>query len=286
MYSSARIQPFGLVLTNTGPITQSIFSIPAGEMIDMLDEYKAVLMRGFSPLSSEDFIAYARRYGPLLRWEFGEILNLRTEEKPANHIFSSGRVEMHWDGAYLSEVPRFGVFQCLESSADAVGGETLFTDTVALLEQASAEERRIWESTSISYSTQKVAHFGGAVTVPLVDVHPITEQKIVRFIEPFNEDNMDINPVRVTVENMDPAEQEGFLRNFTNRLYAPEFMYSHQWRKGDFFILDNNALLHGRAKVRQNLTRHLQRIHILNGRENEASRVPVFLGQEKADVHV
>ncbi len=285
MYSSASMQPFGLILTNTGS-ERSIADIPASEMVDMLNEHKAILMRGFSAMSPEDYIAHARRYGPLLKWEFGEILNLRIEKKPPNHIFSSGRVEMHWDGAYLADVPRFSIFQCLTSSIDAEGGETIFTDTVKFLEQASPDDRKMWKKTSISYSTQKVAHFGGAVTVPLVGVHPYTGKGIVRFIEPFNEDNMDVNPVHVNVENMEPTEQEAFLKDFTRRLYSPKFMYQHRWQKGDFLIADNNALLHGRSKLRQNISRHLQRIHILDGNENDASRTPIFLGQEKADIHV
>jgi alpha-ketoglutarate-dependent taurine dioxygenase len=285
MYTRTRNQPFGLVLTNSGP-PRSIADIPVGEMVEMLNEYKAILMRGFSALPEADFIAYAKRYGPLLNWEFGEILNLRVEKKPANHIFGSGRVEMHWDGAYLADVPRFGVFQCLESSAGAEGGETLFTDTVKFLEQASDADRKLWEGIRISYSTEKVAHFGGAVTVPLIDVHPYTGKAIVRFIEPYNEDNVEINPIQVTVEDMAKAEQEHFLRDFTRRLYAPEFMYRHRWEKGDFLMSDNNALLHGRSTLRQNISRHLQRIHILDGQENDISRAPIFLGHEKADIHV
>lgn len=285
MYTSTLNEPFGLILTNTGA-ERSISDIPSGEMVDMLNEHKAVLMRGFRPLPGDAFIAFAKRFGPLLNWEFGEILNLRIEKKPANHIFSSGRVEMHWDGAYLTDAPRFGVFQCLESTSGAEGGETLFTDTVKLLKEASATDRKRWEGLRISYSTEKVAHFGGAMTVPLVSSHPHTGEAVVRFIEPYNEDNMEINPIQVRVEDMPEAEQEPFLRDFTQRLYAPEYMYHHSWRKGDFLIADNNALLHGRSTLKQNIRRHLQRIHILEGVENGISRVPVFLGQRTADIHV
>lgn len=285
MYSRKNLQPFGIILTSAGS-TKSIMDIPADEMVGMLNEHKSVVMRGFQTLSPDEFIVYAKRYGPLLKWEFGEILNLRIEKKPPNHLFGSGRVEMHWDGAYLSEVPRFSVFQCLESSVEERGGATLFTDTVKFLEYASDDDRKRWAEIFINYSTQKAAHYSGAVTVPLVCVHPYTGQRSVRFIEPYNEDNMEVNPVQVSVEGMEPEEQIAFLKAFTRKLYESEFMYCHYWQKGDFLMYDNNALLHGRSKIKDNISRHLQRIHILDGNEYDISRVPVFLGQEKADVHI
>lgn len=285
MYNNTNIQPFGLILSSSGS-TKLIADIPANAMVDMLNEHKAVVMRGFPELSPEDFIAYAKRYGPLLKWEFGEILNLKIEKKPPNHLFGSGRVEMHWDGAYLTEVPRFSVFQCLESSSCENDGETLFTDTIKFLEKASIVDRKKWEETTISYRTQKAAHYSGAVTVPLVGVHPCTGKGNVRFIEPYNEDNMDVNPVHVSIDGMESAAQEAFLKNFTKKLYAPDFMYRHRWKKGDFLIYDNNALLHGRSKIKENVSRHLQRIHILDGNEYDISRSPVFIGHEQADVHV
>ncbi len=280
MYNSAGAQPFGIIL-NSSSSTGSISDIPINEMIDMLDEHKAVIMRGFHPLLPEEFMNYANRYGPLLKWEFGEILNLRIEKKPLNHLFGSGRVEMHWDGAYLTEVPRFSVFQCLESSTEENGGETLFTDTVKFLEQASADDRDKWANTAISYSTQKAAHYSGAVTVPLVGVHPYTGKQVVRFIEPYNEDNLDVNPVHIHIDGMEPTEQESFLKDFINRLYKPDYMYRHRWQKGDFLIYDNNALLHGRSKIEENISRHLQRIHILVGEQNDQSRVPIFITDDQ-----
>lgn len=284
MYRSKSMQPFGLLLNNQDS-ARLVTDIPVAELVEMLNEHKAVVMRGFSLLPQEDFIAYARKFGPLLKWEFGEVLDLRIEKKPPNHLFGSGRVEMHWDGAYLTEVPRFSVFQCLEAFADEDGGETLFTDTSKLLDLASPEERERWSRMAINYSTDKAAHYSGAVTVPLVGTHPYTGEKTVRFIEPYNEDNMDVNPVNVDIVGLNTSFQEIFLRDFTSKLYSTNCMYRHRWQKGDFLIYDNNALLHGRSKIKGNIERHLQRIHILDGKAFEESRTPNFIGRKKTDVH-
>lgn len=285
MYSSTTMQPFGLLVTSATP-GQSVAAIPQDELIAMVEQHKAVVMRGFAPFGQDEFIAHARQFGPLLRWEFGELLNLRIEKKPANHLFGSGRVEMHWDGAYLTEVPRFSLFQCLRADHGEDGGETLFTDTERMLEIATPEERAAWSKASISYSTDKAAHYSGAVTVPLVGKHRDSGAPSVRFIEPFNEDNLEVNPVQVEVVGLPAAQQEAFLRGVIARLYDPRCMYRHRWQQGDFLIYDNHALLHGRSKIEGNIARHLQRIHVLDGEPLAPSRVPHFLGAKQADVHV
>lgn len=263
MFMSSHIHPFGITVTNTA-CNKSILDVPHDEIENMIAEHKAVVLRGFGLLDERDFINFASRLGPLLKWEFGEILNLRIEKKPQNHLFTAARVELHWDGAYISDVPRFSLFQCLHSDSDRTGGETLFTDTTKILKDASEEDRRRWSDMRIEYRTDKAAHYSGHITVPLVGVHPFTRQKTIRYIEPYNEDNMKINPVHVRVVDMDDSEQERFLRGFTQRLYAPDYMYRHIWRRGDFLIYDNHALLHGRARIEGNVARHLQRIHILS----------------------
>jgi len=285
MISSTQLEPFGLLI-ESDDAQRPVTAIPADELAALVEQHKAVVMRGFAPLAPEGFIAHARRFGPLLRWEFGELLNLRIEKQPPNHLFGSGRVEMHWDGAYLTEVPRFSLFQCLHADHAEGGGETLFTDTSRMVALATPAERAVWEQTRISYSTRKAAHYSGAVTVPLLGSHRDTGAPTVRFIEPYNEDNLELNPVQVTVQGLDADLQEPFLRSVIARMYDPRCMYRHRWQQGDFLIYDNHALLHGRAKIEGNIARHLQRIHVLDGQPQEQSRVPHFLGAEQADVHV
>lgn len=283
MFRSTPITPFGVILTSNEP-GRSVVDIAVEELVAQVEQHKAVVLRGFESLSSEQFIAHAKRFGPLLQWEFGELLNLRIEKQPLNHLFSSGRVEMHWDGAYLTEVPRFSLFQCLQASNDNDGGETLFTDTTKMLALATPDERAAWDDATISYSTAKAAHYSGAVTVPLVSNHK--GKATVRFIEPFNEDNLEVNPVHVEVLGVAQEQQESFLRAVIAHIYSPQCMYRHRWQRGDFLIYDNNVLLHGRSKVQGNIERHLQRIHVLEGSPQDPSRVPHFIGAKQADVHV
>ncbi len=266
MYQMNMIAPFGVELINDQP-GRPITDIPAAELDALVEQHKIVLLRGFELLEPHAFKQFASSFGPMLSWkEFGEILDLRVEERPANHIFSSGRVEMHWDGAYVDVVPHYSVFQCLHSAnEDGGGGETLFSDCERLLEGLSAEEFNRWQQVEIQYSTAKAAHYGGHISVPLIGAHPLNGQKTVRFIEPENEDNMEVNPVHLRVLGLDgKADESEFLRGITKRIYDPDVMYAHAWRTGDFLLADNHALLHGRAKLRGNTSRHVQRIQVLN----------------------
>ena len=285
MYRITQMHPFGIVLESVEP-GRALTDLAADELSDLVVRHKAVVLRGFAPLAENAFIEHARRFGPLLRWEFGELLNLRVEKQPANHLFSHGRVEMHWDGAYLTEAPRFAMFQCLRSDGEEEGGETLFTDTARLLELAGPTARATWEGITISYSTKKAAHYGGSLSAPLVGRHRYNGSPNLRFIEPFNEDNLEVNPVEVKVLGVPAHNQEAFLRQMIDRVYDPRCMYRHRWQQGDFLMYDNHALLHGRAKMRGNVARHLQRIHVLDGKPFEPSRTPRFVGAETADVHV
>lgn len=284
MLEIEKIKPFGLIVNNqAGQMPLSEIAIT--DIVDWLADHHLLLFRGFSPFESIEFIDYAKKLGPLLEWEFGELLNLRMEEKPLNHLFNSGRVEMHWDGAYLTEQPKYSIFQCLSADESSAGGETIFTDTVKLLQVLDNTDLSEWRNMSISYKTEKAAHYGGDVEIPLIGMHPHLHKEVVRFIEPFNEDNIEVNPVQVGIRGVDKEKQKEKLMSVINKIYGAEVMYQHHWKKGDFLIYDNNALLHGRNKLKNNVKRHLQRIHILNGEPFSPSRKPNFIGLRSEDVH-
>ncbi|WP_428264284.1 TauD/TfdA dioxygenase family protein [Haliangium sp.] len=258
------LSPFGL-LVQAGDGASSLADIAKEVVTELIDEHRLVVFRGFSRLSQAELVAFARQFGPLLEWEFGEVLNLRIEPDPANHIFTAGRVELHWDGAYLGpdKTPRYNLFQCLEGSGRG-GGETLFVDAAGAWEDAGASEKVRWEPLVIRYETEKKAHFGGVFHHPLIGRHPSSGAQVVRYIEPFNEDNQDINPVQVSIEGMSSEDSHAFLTAFTRRLYSDDLMYRHAWRQGDFVMVDNHSLLHGRSRFHDQADRrHLQRIHIL-----------------------
>jgi alpha-ketoglutarate-dependent taurine dioxygenase len=170
-------------------------------------------------------------------------------------------VPFHWDGAFAEVVPRFQVFQCLQTAG--AGGETTFCDTVDLLKSASAETVGRWRQITISYQTDKQAHYGGQIKRPLISPHPITGEPTIRFAEPLNEQSINLNPLSLEIEGHSAEAQQQFLDGFIPRLYEAPFYYEHRWQPGDFLITDNHALLHGRTQISDNIARHLQRVHVI-----------------------
>lgn len=257
------LQPFGAVI-HSDKQEQSILQVPQENILQWLNEHFLLVFRGYKLLDDSNFITFAKQFGKLLSWEFGEILELKIHPNPPNHIFTSGRVELHWDGAFVEQKPHYNLFQCLQGSDSNTGGRTLFVNGVDVLQNAAPEERALWQAITINYKTEKKAHYGGSIRSPLVCTNPYTDRSVIRYIEAFNEDNAEINPMNVRVEGYSQQDSDAFLKGFTHRLYKKDVMYQHVWKTGDFAIADNSHLLHGRSRfTRADAGRHIKRINIL-----------------------
>ncbi|MDW6001886.1 TauD/TfdA family dioxygenase [Vibrio mangrovi] len=258
-------------LDNIGVIIQAqdqqisdIHQLPIQDLEEEILRSGLVLLRGFNPTNDKEMESFAQKLGPLLAWDFGYVLDLKIQQDPANHIFSRGRVELHWDGAFANETPRYNFFQCLESSASSGGGETIFLNTTRLLDSLPQDTFEELQSKSVSYSTKKVAHYGGDIHVPLLSQHPATQQMRIQFVEPFNEDNQDVNPVQALVSGLEKSKSDEFLHQMIQLCYQSQYIYNHVWEKGDYLLVDNHTMLHGRRRFQsEGLSRHLKRVHIL-----------------------
>jgi len=265
MFNNKPIHPFGTTIFADELTSSDLRKISSNALTDFLFKHKILVLRGFKALPDDEYVDFCQSLGDLMLWEFGAVLNVRMEQDPKNHIFSKGRVELHWDGAFAAQTPRINAFQCVSSSEDGVGGETLFVDTTRILDDASEDTLQLWSKMKLSYSAEKKAHYGGTINVQLIENHPHQSHKILRFIEIDNEDNLDVNPVGLSVTGLGDEDDDtaDFIKALTTKLYDPHYMYRHRWVAGDYMLIDNNSVLHGRAKVSGNVKRHLKRIHIL-----------------------
>lgn len=225
-------------------------------------ESKVVVMRGFDLLDKEQLVDYCSNWGEILTWDFGAVLDLVIHDDPSNYLFSRGDVPFHWDGAFARATPSFFLFQCVSAPPAGSGGETVFCDTAEVVRRASADVRRRWESASITYRTDKVAHYGGQVTQPLLATHPVTGATTIRYAEPLDPERY-LNPLFLTVSGIPAHEAGPFMADLRERLHDPEVCYHHEWRDGDIVIVDNHALVHGRNAFRGDPSRHLQRIQVI-----------------------
>jgi alpha-ketoglutarate-dependent taurine dioxygenase len=248
------LEPFGVIVHSPGaPLSQ----LSTSWVNSLLLNEKLVVLRGFAPLTREGFLDYCLAFpqGKVLHWDSGPVMEMKVDPRPKNYLFSREAVPFHWDGAFHI-VPTYLAFHCLQAPSGE-GGETLFCDTERVWNDASASEKAKWEKVELTYETAKLAHYGGKVTVKMVDIHPFTGKPCLRFAEPVT---TQLNPVRLTLNR---GIDSTFLSHLQERIYSPQFCCAHRWENGDYLFADNHALIHGRRPFREHSPRHLRRIQIL-----------------------
>lgn len=254
--------PFGLQI-ESDHASAPLASLDVAELREQVLQHRVLVLRGFAPLDRSAFEEYAHNWGEILMWKFGAILDVVVDPNAQNYLFTHGSVPHHWDGAFAETVPFLQLFQCLaapggaESSDD--GGETVFCDTTRVWNEAPIELQESWKGTTVSYRTEKVAHYGGDIRADLVSHHPLTGETTLRFAEPPDAETAPLNPLSLQVEG---STLEALMQELQPRLYADDYCYVHPWQAGDYVIADNHALLHARKAFRPTASRHLQRIHI------------------------
>lgn len=259
-YSVTPIKPFGAVVESSESGAE-LASVPVDEARRLVRDFRVVVLRGFRQFERDELTEYARSWGELLSWDFGEILDLQVHDDPKDYVFTKGPVPYHWDGAFAEKVPSHQIFQCVKAPSD--GGRTVFCDTGRVLQALPEATRRVWEGLDVTYRKEKTAHYGGHITAALVQEHPHTGAPIIRYAEPLDPQRF-VSPLFLEVDGL-PAEQgqEEFFREMEERLYGPDVMYQHQWVDGDYVFTDNHALLHGRSAFTGSAARHLRRVHVV-----------------------
>jgi alpha-ketoglutarate-dependent taurine dioxygenase len=257
------MQPFGLLIA-ARPHAPPIRSLPPAWLAALLREHRLVLLRGFAPLPTAEALSdYATTWGELMLWSFGAVLELVEHADPTDHIFDSSCVPYHWDGMYTPRLPAYQLFHCVNAIAASDGGRTIFCDSTRLWADAAPATRARWRQIAVTYTIEKVAHYGGQVTAPLVCAHPVDGSPVLRFNEPPPAGIRFLNRPSLRFEGLRPDEAEAFVEEMRALLYSPRYMYSHEWRTGDFVIADNYVLLHGRTAFTSRAPRHIRRVHIL-----------------------
>lgn len=259
LLNGERLDPFGYVVDSESP-GRSLADIPVDGLLDLAVREQVVVLRGYDLLGKPELEKYCRGGGEILEWNFGTILDLVVSESPDNYLFDRGDVPFHWDGAFAAAVPRFFVFQCVRG--DGAGGETVFSDSVRAYDEAPEELKELWAAATVTYRTDKLAHYGGLVTWPLLGVHPGTGKTTIRYAEPLDPARY-LNPLFLTVDGISADDGVRVMEDLRQRLHDPRYCYAHEWRTGDVVVVDNHALLHGRNAFRGSAARHLQRIQII-----------------------
>lgn len=255
--SESPLSGVGVRIEATG--ARELDQLPPGWLRQRALEHRLVVLRGFRPPSPDDLVALGRAFEPggsrLLEWASGPIMDVRIDENAASYLFSREQVPLHWDGFFDRE-PSFLIWHCVQ--APRRGGATVFSDAVAAWELADDRVRAVWQRTRLTYATEKKAHYGGVVTLPLVGRHPVSGRVTLRYAEPVA---TALAPL--SVSDPDGGDLASMVADLAARLYDPRLCHQHVWRDGDVVIADNHALLHGRTAVQDSSPRHLRRVQVL-----------------------
>ncbi|WP_250623380.1 TauD/TfdA family dioxygenase [Pinirhizobacter soli] len=253
---------FGALVTPAHSVMDYL-DLPVDHLRALARHSKIVLLRGFTNRFSGQALAdYARHWGRIMTGSYGDVLDLVEKEESHDSIFDSLSLPLHWDGMYMPTIPEFQVFHCADAGPLNTGGETVFVDTVGLLEHAGASVRDTWRAIETTSCIRAVSHYGGSVRSALVVEHPVHHVPTLRYSPPVDAIPGFRNPNTVIYEGLDQASMDESIALLHRCLAHPAHRYEHAWRTGDVLIADNLALLHGRNAFVHGSKRHLQRVHI------------------------
>ena len=257
------LSPFG-VLIRPRTTRTDLTEVPVPEARELAREHHLLVLRGFDPFPSpEELTRYAASWGEVMIWPFGAVLELVEQENAIDHVFGSNPIHFHWDGMFVERIPEFQVFQCVDAPGDGQGGRTTFCDTTRVLANASPQVRKLWEKLIVTYRIERVTHYGGAVTSPLVVPHPDRGFPTMRYLEPVPDGLEYPNPPMVEFHDVSINRAAEIEQTLRDALYDPRHHYAHAWQTGDVVVADNYTLLHGREAYASRCGRHLRRVHVL-----------------------
>ncbi|KAH6671279.1 Pyoverdine/dityrosine biosynthesis protein-domain-containing protein [Halenospora varia] len=280
------IYPCGIIISPRSGMDQvSIQGIDMLKVKALAELNSPVVLRGFSTtLSKIDkdrsmteldiFLKKGREMGPILPWKFGEILVVKdagAETGGLNNVLSAEPMPFHFDGLFkttkvagpngelklVPQPPQFQLFRAVTPSPPDTGF-TLISSSRLLFENLPSPlsvetlSGLTWCCQTTAFNATKLSN------LDLVVSHPTLGTPCLRYHEPWGRDKTQFDPTIVEIEN----GPEELLNVIDELLYDSRICYRHSWRKGDWLVNDNVAMMHTRSGFVSGCTRELWRLHI------------------------
>jgi taurine dioxygenase len=176
------------------------------------------------------------------------------------HPEGQGELRLHSDHCFL-EHPLWGISLCAEEVSERCGA-TVLVSAVAAAQRLTEAERHHLDGLTARHVYRPRERLGEvrdpsvavemAATHPLLWAHPVTGAPVL-YVNPWMTEQ---------IIGLDPPRSAATLGQLFDRLQDPAIRYTHQWRRHDFIVWDNIALLHGRTAYDAGEARLLSRLQL------------------------
>ncbi|KAK8431996.1 putative pyoverdine/dityrosine biosynthesis protein [Phyllosticta citricarpa] len=262
------VYPCGLLIKATKGA--HISDVDIMKVRQLAERNSPVILRDFEGTTDRPtFVATGRAMGPIMKWKFGELLEVKDggeNTRGLNNVLSTEPMPMHYDGLFkmvngVSTPPNFQMFTAPTASPKGLG-RTLFAHSKLvfqhLAEPYTAESLRgkTWRVETHSFDD---SHFGN---LPLIVDHPQTKEPCIRYHEDWPQERTAFEPTRIHIEDAPQAEDDSIREAIEKALYDWRACLRMEWEQGDLLVSDNILMMHTREGYKASFPRELWRLHI------------------------
>jgi len=209
-------------------------------------------------LAPEDQMAFARRFGPLVRHPYSglaqhpDIIELRNRGKAKD-------INQHWhsDMTYNKAPPKLTMLYAHETPA--LGGDTAFSNQILAYAALSDGLRSVVDGLRALHSAEGLAAVYGEspseaprAEHPVVRTHDETGKRALYVCRAFTR----------RFVGWSREESAALLEYLFQHSVRPEFQARHVWKPGDLLMWDNRCLLHYAVHDHDDAPRVIHRVQV------------------------
>lgn len=191
----------------------------------------------------------AQLFGYVRETNYGELFEVRSEEKPVNLAFTGMGLNVHTDNPYRDPVPGLQLLHCLESVKD--GGESILMDGFKVADCLRQESPKDFDLLTRYWLPFRFRDDQADLQArrPMIEVDHHGILQAIRY------NNRSVAAFDLAADVM--GDYYDAFRLYARMLHRPELELGFKLAPGDLMIFDNQRVLHGR-KGFSGGKRHLQ----------------------------
>ena len=233
------------------PIAPDVFR----EIREAFDTYSVLVFHG-QPMDDETQVAFSRYFGqpeigkganPAAGTAFSRQSNLDIETgkiippDDRRMHYQKGNMLWHMDSSFKAESSLCSILTAREVPPE--GGNTEFASTRLAYESLSEEEKEKLEGLEVEHDIRHSRGLTGyKYDAAAAESFITARHKLVRTNPGNGRKSLLIGVHAMAIVGWDEAESRALLDDLTAR--AETVVYSHQWRKDDVVVWDNQAAIH------------------------------------------